>query len=188
MVDRLDRTKEFIKRNSDFTVNIVLILNNKSVGVIYISVLKTLYFASKSIGAYKITNIEKINYSLNDLIKKSQKLPDKKSRNKFTIVASRPHLSAETIEYIDKLKKLHGHVEILQKRYSSLKFCIIAEENADIYPRFAPTMEWDTAAGHAIVSCIDAKILQINNHELFYKKKFTKMKFGRKSYIINISI
>ena len=77
-------------------------------------------------------------------------LPIREERNKFVVVASRSHLSPETEEFIEKVKELHPDVETVSKG-SSLKLCLIAEGKADIYPRFAPTMEWDTAAGHAII-------------------------------------
>ena len=150
-IDPLDGTKEFIKRNGEFTVNIALMQNNSSIGgVIYVPVTKELYFSENSIGAYKIDNITEANSDdINDLILKANKLPLKNSRDTFTIVASRSHLSEETQDFIDKMQQRFGNVDTISKG-SSLKLCMVAEGNADIYPRFAPTMEWDTAAGTAI--------------------------------------
>ena len=148
-IDPLDGTKEFIKRNGEFTVNIALMKKNKPVGgVIYVPVTKELYFSESTIGAYKIDSITEVK-GIEDLINMANKLPLQNNRENFTIVASRSHLSKETQDFIDKMQKRFGNVETISKG-SSLKLCMVAEGNADIYPRFAPTMEWDTAAGTAI--------------------------------------
>ncbi len=151
-IDPLDGTKEFIKRNGEFTVNIALIEKNTPIaGVIYVPVTKELYFSSQEIGAFKIDDISDIDFNdLDKLIKKSAKLPIQKNREVFTIVASRSHLNEETENFINKMKQRYGKVETISKG-SSLKLCMLAEGLADIYPRYAPTMEWDTAAGSAIV-------------------------------------
>ena len=154
MVDPLDGTKEFIKRNGEFTVNIALVENGIPVlGVIYVPVSRTLYFSEDSIGAYRIEGIDARSAGLSpdDLMEKADRLPLEQADTKgFVIVASRSHLSPETEEYICKLESEYGHVNLISCG-SSLKICRVAEGSADIYPRFAPTMEWDTAAGHAIV-------------------------------------
>ena len=153
-IDPLDGTKEFIKRNGEFTVNIALIDKNTPVaGVIYVPVTKELYFSSTEIGAFKIDDVSKIDFNnldLDPLIKSSQKLPIIRKRDVFTIVASRSHLNEETKTFINKMTERFGKVETISIG-SSLKLCMVAEGLADIYPRFAPTMEWDTAAGTAIV-------------------------------------
>lgn len=139
IVDPLDGTKEFVKRNGEFTVNIALVENGVPImGIIYVPVTKVLYYSS-SLGAFK-----KIN-------KKILRLPLNNDRNSFVVVGSRSHQSKETAEYFAELKKNNGDIEIISMG-SSLKICLVAEGKADIYPRFAPTMEWDTAAGHAIVN------------------------------------
>ncbi len=151
LVDPLDGTKEFIKQNGEFTVNIAFIYKQKPVmGVIYIPVLEELYIASDSLGAYKIDKITKDVFTLDDLINKGKKLPIKGLKDKFTIIGSRSHKSKETDDFINDLKVKYNDIEIITCG-SSIKLCMIAEGKADIYPRFAPTMEWDTAAGHAIV-------------------------------------
>ena len=177
LVDPLDGTKEFIKRNNEFTVNIALIHNDTPVmGVIYVPVYEELYFASKETGSFKKENLPSVcdkPVILQDFINTSVKLPVKETNHKFTVVGSRSHMSAETIDYIDKLKKKHNDIEIISKG-SSLKLCMVAEGRADVYPRFGPTMEWDTGAGHAIalyagfnVTMIDEKSpLQYNKKEL----------------------
>lgn len=154
LVDPLDGTKEFIKQNGEFTVNIAFIYQQKPImGVIYVPVLEELYIASDSLGAYKIDEIsidksEKLE--LNYLLKRGKKLPVQGLKDKFTIIGSRSHKSKETDDFINDLKAKYNDIEIITCG-SSIKLCMIAEGKADIYPRFAPTMEWDTAAGHSIV-------------------------------------
>lgn len=148
IVDPLDGTKEFINRNGEFTVNIALVKNQiPIIGVIYCPVLKTLYFASETIGSYKIQ--VDFPFNIESIEENSVKLPTNNTSGTYTVVASRSHLSPETIDFIDTLKLEHGDIEMVSKG-SSLKFCLVAEGTAQCYPRFAPTMEWDTAAGHAI--------------------------------------
>ncbi len=135
-IDPIDGTKEFIKKNGEFTVNIALIYKDKPIlGVVYAPVLEDLYWAKESEGAFK-----------ND-----QKLPIKENKTpeeKLFVVASKSHLSKETQDFIDKLDT--KKIEQLSKG-SSLKLCMVAEGIADIYPRMSATMEWDTAAADAIV-------------------------------------
>jgi 3'(2'), 5'-bisphosphate nucleotidase len=153
LVDPLDGTKEFIKRNGEFTVNIALVFQGYPIiGVIYVPVLNQLYFSLKGIGSFKVNGIENPisdQAQIETLISTSEKLPLPKDNSAYTIVASRSHLSSETKEFIDKQLKEKEDVEIIA-RGSSLKICMVAEGNADIYPRFGTTTEWDTAAGQAI--------------------------------------
>lgn len=153
LVDPLDGTKEFVKRNGEFTVNIALIEDGVPVsGVIYVPVKDEMYIGIKGLGAFKIDNYSKIHAShtdLNDLLSKGNKLPIKTDRKTFSMVGSRSHMSDETLEYFEKMKEEHGEVEMVSMG-SSLKLCLVAEGAADVYPRFAPTMEWDTGAGDAI--------------------------------------
>ncbi len=173
MVDPLDGTKEFIKRNGEFTVNIALIHNQKSIlGVIYVPVTKTLYFAAEGLGCYKseIWNLKSDNASLEELIKSSKKLPLETTNKKFTVVASRSHLSEETEMFIDGLKTIHKEVDFISSG-SSIKLCLVAEGSANVYPRFAPTMEWDTAAGQAICEIAGKKVVDYTtNQNLLYNK------------------
>lgn len=175
IVDPLDGTKEFIKRNGEFTVNIALIENGIPVlGVIYIPVARELYFAEDSLGAYKTGNIDyrSTGLSSDDLIERSDRLPLMQADTKgFVIVASRSHLSPETEAYIEKMRKEYGHVNMVSCG-SSLKICRVAEGAADIYPRFAPTMEWDTAAGHAIARAAEKNIYHTDERTpLTYNKE-----------------
>lgn len=153
LVDPLDGTKEFVKRNGEFTVNIALIKNGVPVsGVIYVPVKDEMYLGIEGKGAFKIDNYSKVHVShkdVDDLLSKGVKLPKTKTGSTFKMVGSRSHMSDETMEYFEKMKQKHGDVEMVSMG-SSLKLCLVAEGVADVYPRFAPTMEWDTGAGDAI--------------------------------------
>ena len=149
IVDPIDGTKEFIKRNGEFTVNIALIENKKPlIGVIFVPVTGELYFSSKELGAFKVA-VHLEDYDVEVLLSKGNKLPLQREDKTFTIVASRSHMSPETESYVKEMRDKHGAVNLISKG-SSLKLCMVAEGQADCYPRFAPTMEWDTAAGQAI--------------------------------------
>lgn len=160
IVDPLDGTKEFIKRNGEFTVNIALVEDGKPVlGVIYVPVTKELYVGDvKSKKAWKITVDGDTDYlaSLND--ENEIKPSSSRSKNVVRVVGSRSHMSDDTLNYIEELKKEYKNVEIVSKG-SSLKFCLVAEGEADVYPRFAPTMEWDTAAGQAICKAVGLDVI-----------------------------
>lgn len=176
LVDPLDGTKEFVKRNGEFTVNIALMQKNRPfMGVILVPVKDILYFAAKGTGAFRISDTSWIKDGLifEELERKAERLPVKTEINSraFTAIASRSHLSDETASFLESLKEEHGKVEIISAG-SSLKFCLIAEGAADIYPRFAPTMEWDTAAGQAIVEQAGGVVLQHGSVEpLQYNKE-----------------
>lgn len=161
IVDPLDGTKEFIKRNGEFTVNIALIREGRPVlGVIYIPVKKQLYYGSIQEGAYRIGNIDSQTLpGFGDLNSRAQRLPVNHPAAPFTVVASRSHLSPETSEFISQLEQEHPGLK-LTSIGSSIKICLVAEGSADIYPRFAPTMEWDTAAGHAIARAAGKELYQ----------------------------
>jgi len=163
LVDPLDGTKEFVKRNGEFTVNIALIKDQVPVmGVIYVPVHDVMYYANEK-NAFKVEA-----YSSNPL---TFSLPIKNENKLFTIVGSRSHMSEETELFFEEMKKEHGDVELLAIG-SSLKLCMVAEGKADVYPRYAPTMEWDTGAGHAIAKAAGFKVLQYqSNNELIYNKE-----------------
>ena len=162
LVDPLDGTKEFIKRNGEFTVNIAMIHDgNPIMGVIYVPVKEELYFALDGMGSYKKSINSEIS-DLEDLISKSDKLPKNRRRDNYIIVGSRSHMSAETEKFFAEKKKEHGYVEVMAVG-SSLKLCMVAEGKADAYPRYAPTMEWDTAAGDAICRMAGFQVLQYNS-------------------------
>lgn len=173
IVDPLDGTKEFIKRNGEFTVNIALIeMGVPVLGVIYVPEKKVLYYGNvQKKETYKVT-LDNHNTSIDEIIEKSNLIISKKDNsNKIKVVGSRSHMNDETLDFINNLKSKKKEVEIISKG-SSLKFCLVAEGDADVYPRFAPTMEWDTAAAHAICkACGVSVISKETNKELSYNKE-----------------
>lgn len=155
LVDPLDGTKEFIKKNGEFTVNIAYCKNNKvKAGVVHIPV-ANVYYYSNGTNSYK--KVKEDTFEI-----KCQ--PE---HNPLRVVASKSHFSDETKNYIEKLNKKYELVSI----GSSIKICLVAEGTADIYPRLGPTMEWDTAAAHAIIKTAGGNILGLNNKELEYNKE-----------------
>ncbi|MCA1762003.1 MAG: 3'(2'),5'-bisphosphate nucleotidase CysQ, partial [Flavobacteriales bacterium] len=159
MVDPLDGTKEFVKRNGEFTVNIALIENGTPVmGVIYVPVTRTLYFGNTELGSFKLPEFNGGVGDLNEWISQGRKLPIDEGTRTYTVVGSRSHLSDETKAFVNKITAERGEVTMVSMG-SSLKICLVAEGAADIYPRFAPTMEWDTAAGHAILKGAGKELL-----------------------------
>lgn len=174
IVDPLDGTKEFINRNGEFTTNIALVHKGIPIlGVVYAPILNTLYYALENKGAYKVIkdfqdSMTMVNlFDLRDKIEKVEK----QFATKLNVVGSRSHMSKETLDFIATLKGNYEKVNIISKG-SSLKFCMVAESTADIYPRFGPTMEWDTAAGHAICRVMGNTILEATTGKpLEYNKK-----------------
>ncbi|MHA7109124.1 3'(2'),5'-bisphosphate nucleotidase CysQ [Sunxiuqinia elliptica] len=161
LVDPVDGTKEFVNRNGEFTVNIALMQNQTPVaGVIYVPVTQELYVGVQGEGAYKMET-DKMDISFAEMKKQGLKLPVAKDQSVYTVVGSRSFMNQETKDFIDTLRKDYPNIEVLS-RGSSLKICMIAEGKADIYPRFGPTMEWDTAAGHAIVKAVGKNIYQLD--------------------------
>jgi len=166
LVDPLDGTKEFVKRNGEFTVNIALIENNQPViGVIYLPVHKELYFACINYGSFKATQqqLSEIN-QIENLLKEAVKLPTQKLPKKYTVVASRSHLSRELNQHIDKLKNVYGEVDITNVG-SSIKQCWVAEGKAHEYLRLGTTMEWDTAAGQCILEQAGGQIIDLETQK-----------------------
>jgi 3'(2'), 5'-bisphosphate nucleotidase len=173
IVDPVDGTKEFIKRNGEFTVNIALVTNGKpELGVIYVPVTKTIYVANvKENSAFK-TQLDSHESSLEMIIENAIALrPKPLNSNPVQVVGSRSHMSQETLDFIENIEQKGKEVEVISKG-SSLKFCLVAEGNADFYPRFAPTMEWDTAAGQAICNAVGIDVIsQETKESLLYNKE-----------------
>lgn len=167
IVDPLDGTKEFIHKNGEFTVNIALVHNQIPIlGVIYSPASGNLYFATKDIGAFKIL-AENGKLNLNTLTS----LPALDDTSILKVAVSRSHSNAQTESFVEALKEKHPDLEKVVGG-SSIKICKVAEGTAHIYPRFGRTMEWDTAAGHAILKYSNAKILDVNTlQELTYNKE-----------------
>jgi len=188
LIDPLDGTKEFIKKNGEFTVNIAIIRDRKpAAGVIFVPDKDVLYFALNNLGSFKSDSIDGIKLissqsagsttestaeDLESIIDASTALPLNDSANRpFTIIGSRSHASPELEAFVEEKRQEHGEVEFISAG-SSLKLCLVAEGKADIYPRTGPTMEWDTAAGQAIAENAGCKVLQYDTHEpLIYNKE-----------------
>jgi len=177
LVDPLDGTKEFIKRNGEFTVNVALVENEiPIIGVIYSPTLKDIYFSINGGGSYKLCNAPdfiKINVKdwYEKLISISQRLPLQKTPKNYTLVASRSHLSREINSHIIKLKSLYGQIDIINIG-SSMKQCWVAEGRAHEYPRYGTTMEWDTAAGQCILEGAGKKLVDLEtNLPMRYNKE-----------------
>lgn len=171
LVDPMDGTKEFISGNGEFTVNIALIEYNKPIfGVIYAPVTGNLYWGGKETGSYKTDKINSWT-DLSTLEQMSEKLDcDLNTSQTLRVAASRSHLDEATKKFVHTLKELNPNLEYVS-RGSSLKLCMIAEGTTDVYPRFSRTMEWDTAAGHAIVSGTHGVLLKAETkEELTYNK------------------
>ena len=165
LIDPLDGTKEFLNKNGEFTVNIALIKNAKPIlGIIYSPFLSELYFAQKDQGAYKINSSQTIK-SLENAVKIFSN--NKKKSDEMIIIGSRSHSNNKFNEWINKNYK---NYQILQKG-SSLKFCEIANGNADLYPRFGPTSEWDIAAGHIILEEAGGFLKTFENKSIKYNSK-----------------
>jgi len=158
LVDPLDGTKEFIKRNGEFTVNIALIIDRATVmGVVYIPVRDKIYWGTQDGGAFmQEGTIEPKSICIRQ--------PDPEKG--LTVVMSRSHPSPELDEYLQTIKIAEA-ISV----GSSLKFCVVAEGKADLYPRLGPTMEWDTGAGQAIVCAAGGKVVKLDGYPLEYNKE-----------------
>jgi len=168
LVDPLDGTKEFVKKNGEFTVNIALIHKGAPVlGVVYAPALDVCYWAKKDKGAFK----------------DGQKLPLKTvdQRNTYKVVVSRSHMSDETQAFIDAID-INKEKELISIG-SSLKICLVAEGEADIYPRLDPTMEWDTGAAHAVVN-ESGKKLQKYKYYKYSKHIYNKESLTNNWFIV----
>ena len=189
LIDPLDGTKEFIKKNGEFTVNIAMIRDHKPVaGVIFVPDRDILYFASEAIGSFRAdfslisdlvnrqrpdaTGSRQTEETLTGIINQSAQLPVEDSTERpFVIAGSRSHSTPQLEAFVEEKRREYGEVEFISAG-SSLKLCLVAEGRADIYPRTGPTMEWDTAAGQAIVEISGGKVYQYDTTEpLNYNKE-----------------
>ncbi|MGL6233382.1 3'(2'),5'-bisphosphate nucleotidase CysQ [Aeromonas rivipollensis] len=156
LVDPLDGTKEFVSRNGEFTVNIALIDHGSPVwGLVYAPVLDKIWYGGKGMGAWRVAD------GKHEAI---QTRPHEAGQA-WRVVGSRNHLSQATLDYLAPL----GEVELVSMG-SSLKFCIIAEGGAELYPRLAPTCEWDTAAAQAVLEGAGGSVTQLDGTALAYNK------------------
>ena len=171
LVDPLDGTKEFVKKNGEFTVNIALIENGlPAYGIIYAPVLKKLFVGNVGHEAWIAENVE-TTYTVESILASKESIPKDKAAEPYIVVASRSHFSPETEAYVDELKKSKCKIDFASMG-SSLKICLVAEGAADIYPRFGPTMEWDTGAGHAIAKAAGKMVIDhTTGAEMRYNKE-----------------
>ena len=160
LVDPLDGTKEFVKRNGEFTVNIALIDKNRPVlGVVYAPVTGDIYYAADGVGAFKGKADQKaVPISVGCY-----------TGGKATVAASRSHAGDALTAFLDAIAKKEGTPETLSMG-SSLKLCLVAEGKADVYPRLGPTSEWDTAAAQCVVEVAGGKVNDIGGTALTYNK------------------
>jgi len=175
LVDPLDGTKDFVKRNGDFTVNIAYIRDRSPLaGIIYAPVKDLLYYGVAGRGAFRVEGASVVLQhfdSMKKLADLSRALPLPGMPGSFTIVATKSHRNPETDAYIKEVSKEKSGVTYLEVG-SSLKFCSMAEGSAQLYPRLGPTMEWDTAAGHAIASIAGCSVREMKTGtELSYNKQ-----------------
>jgi len=171
IVDPLDGTKEFIKRNGEFTVNIALVENGKPLlGVIYIPAVKSLYYAIAS--TQKAFKIELKSHTVtNDILQDAVELFAASESDVITLTSSHSYTNQKVVDFIATLETAGKSVHLI-KAGSSLKFCLMAEGKASYYPRYAPTMEWDTAAGQAICNAVGLEVYAIESDSpLKYNKE-----------------
>ena len=173
IVDPLDGTKEFVKRNGEFTVNIALVQKGKPLlGVIYVPDTKELYVADvgkNKAGKFILDQHEVI---VENLDMDTNRIGPKSTDTELVrVVGSRSHMNEATETFVSSLSEVYEKVDIVSKG-SSLKFCLVAEGKADVYPRFAPTMEWDTAAGQAICEAVGLQVISKETDQpLLYNKE-----------------
>ena len=159
LIDPIDGTKEFIKKNGEFTVNIALICNQKPIlGIVYAPVLNKYWYGSEK-GSFIICNGETKKITVNNEFK-----------NEINVVASRSHSSPLLKNFLESFNNYK-----LVSMGSSIKICLVAEGKADIYPRLAPTMEWDTAAAHAVLKFAGGSLIDINTQaDMLYNRENLK--------------
>ena len=176
LVDPLDGTIEFIKRNNEFTVNIALMADNVCIGaIVYVPCLGKLYFAERGCGAKLIEGVTPsadAAYTNEDIHAHAKSLPlYTDTHEKFRIAVSRSHQTTETAEYINKMRNIHPEIEVVEQG-SSYKFCLMAEGAIDYYPRTTTTYEWDTAAAELILTETGGVVRSLPDHQpLRYNKE-----------------
>lgn len=175
IVDPLDGTKEFLKRNGEFTVNIALCHEGSPVvGAIYVPARRQLYtgiVCADESEAFRITLGEDFEPVSREKLPQKDGAAHRMGGGTFVVVASRSHLSEETEQFVARMRSEHGDVE-LRSAGSSLKICLVAEGEADVYPRLAPTMEWDTAAGQAVAEAAGCSVTDAESGQpLRYNKE-----------------
>jgi 3'(2'), 5'-bisphosphate nucleotidase len=153
VIDPLDGTREFVKRNGEFTVNIALVVEHEPVlGLVAAPALGLLYWGAQGVGAFSRHGSQA-----------QQPIRISPPQSPLRVVGSRSHASAETAAYLTRVAP-----HVMTGIGSSLKFCRVAEGNADLYPRFGPTSEWDTAAGQALLEAAGGQVTRLDGHRLRY--------------------
>lgn len=163
LIDPIDGTKEFIKKNGEFTVNIALVENGiPTLGFVYAPAIDVMYYGIKGDGSYKVMDgktdkmIPSAHYS---------------QKNEVRVVASRSHMSEETMTFVKAIELQGKKIEFISSG-SSLKLCMVADGTADVYPRFGPTMEWDTGAAHAVALYTGKNVINADTKQpLVYNKE-----------------
>ncbi len=153
VVDPLDGTREFVKRNGEFTINIALICEHEPVlGLVAAPAQRIVYWGGRGIGAFRRRGDEQ-----------PAAIRVSPVARPLRVVGSRSHASAETAAYLERVGP-----HVISGIGSSLKFCLVAEGSADLYPRFGPTSEWDTAAGQAVLEAAGGQVTRPDGHRLRY--------------------
>lgn len=169
MVDPLDGTKEFIRKNDEFTINVAKIRRGEAfVGFVYAPVFGDFYLGINQQLALKF-KLE-AGTEIKELPAQSKQIKVEQAKDKLVVVASRSHYNEETEAYINQLRKEYKEIKFVNKG-SSLKLVEVAEGSAHIYPRFGPTMEWDTAAAHAVVLAAGGQVITPEGNTLLYNKE-----------------
>ncbi|MCX6200325.1 MAG: 3'(2'),5'-bisphosphate nucleotidase CysQ [Bacteroidetes bacterium] len=164
LIDPIDGTKEFIKKNGEFTVNIALVEEGiPVVGIVHVPAQNKTYYGVKGVGSFKSEDRNQKSEIRNEM--------HYSAKDKVVVVGSRSHLSPETLQFVEDLKAQGKDVEF-RSSGSSLKLCLVAEGDADVYPRFGPTMEWDTSAAHAVALYAGKNVINYETKQpLVYNKE-----------------
>ncbi len=178
LVDPLDGTKEFIKRNGEFTVNVALVRQGVPIfGIVYAPVLGWLFVGTMERGARK----SMVRVAWDELWAQAQHLPARLPEN-VTVVASRSHANPETEALIARWEVSHGSIERVNMG-SSLKIGLVAEGRAHAYPRAAPTMEWDTAAGHAVLRAAGMELYELVPHQELGFRRGEPLRYNKENLL-----
>jgi len=163
VVDPLDGTREFVKRNGEFTINIALVVDQEAVlGIVAAPASDLVYWGADGVGAFRRRG-DSVTVQAGDQTTYGTRIQVSAPATPLRVVGSRSHASPETTAYLEGLAP-HATTGI----GSSLKFCLVAEGSADLYPRFGPTSEWDTAAGQAVLEAAGGRVTRIDGRRLRY--------------------
>ncbi len=174
IIDPIDGTRDFIKGGDDYTVNVALVIKNEvQLGVVFLPATNELYYGVKNIGAYKdiVNNKKEFNGIFFDQFKN---ISPRFINHNLTVIVSKSVTNFKMRRFLKKCRKTFGDITIV-KRGSSLKYCLMAEGQGDVFPRFHSIKEWDTAAGQAIAEAAGCKVSTINGKsDVLYNKKSLK--------------